>query len=106
MAKKPIGLGVEIKREREFNGWTQFELAMKTGIQPSEISKYEKGVYEPNVPNYFKLCEAFGWPVPEWWKATGTDDSSQNACSTYTLADLQVLWPEGFPREYETLSAV
>jgi transcriptional regulator with XRE-family HTH domain len=113
MAREQVGIGGKIRSARERRGWSQFELSMRSGIAPSELSKYEKGHYEPNLPNYFRLCKVFGWPVPPWWEKpewleadSSRGGSSLNPCNAYTLSDLQVLWPEGFGVERKTLSAV
>jgi DNA-binding XRE family transcriptional regulator len=61
MPEEKVNFGVAMRLERRERGWSQWDLAQRSGIMPSEISKYENGHYEPNLANYFKLCEAFGW---------------------------------------------
>lgn len=106
MAREHVGLGEEIRRARLEAGWSQFDLAKKVGIAPSELSKYETGAYEPSLPNYFRLCKVFGWPLPEWWSATGTDDGFSSRWSTYTPSDLEVLWVRGLEDVREVQSAI
>jgi DNA-binding XRE family transcriptional regulator len=47
----------ELRRER---GWTQFELALKVGVQPQAVYFWESGRRTPQVPQLRKLGEAFG----------------------------------------------
>jgi DNA-binding XRE family transcriptional regulator len=99
-----VSAGEAIRRSRLEQGMTQFDLAKKADIRggSSEISKYEKGTMEPNLANWFKICVALGWGVP----MISGDDSTSNRWSRHTLSDLQLLWPQGFGLEVETVSAV
>jgi transcriptional regulator with XRE-family HTH domain len=105
--REDISTGEAIRRSRLEQGMTQFELAVKGNIRggASEISKYEKGTMEPNLANWFKLCKALDWPLP-FERPTGTEDGLSNRWSRHTLSDLQLLWPQGFSLEVETVSAV
>jgi DNA-binding XRE family transcriptional regulator len=46
-----------LRRER---GWTQFELALKVGVQPQAVYFWESGRRTPQVPQLRKLGETFG----------------------------------------------
>ena len=41
-------------------GWTQFELALKVGVQPQTIYLWESGRRTPQVPQMRKLGTVFG----------------------------------------------
>jgi transcriptional regulator with XRE-family HTH domain len=49
-----------IRELREARGWTQFELAIKVGVQPTTIYTWESGKKMPMIPQLRKLAEAFG----------------------------------------------
>lgn len=46
-----------LRRER---GWTQFELALKVGVQPQAVYFWESGRRTPQVPQLRKLGQVFG----------------------------------------------
>ena len=50
-------IGEEIRRIRQNNGWTQEELAKKTGYTQDIISRWESGKISPNLLSFSKLCE-------------------------------------------------
>jgi transcriptional regulator with XRE-family HTH domain len=49
-----------IRELRQARGWTQFELALKVGVQPQAIYLWESGRRIPQVPQLRKLGELFG----------------------------------------------
>jgi|SRR5215211_1315514 len=49
-----------IRELRQARGWTQFELALKVGVQPQAIYLWESGRRIPQVPQVRKLGELFG----------------------------------------------
>ena len=42
------------------HGWTQFELALRVGVQPQTIYLWESGRRTPHVPQMRKLGAVFG----------------------------------------------
>jgi len=46
-----------LRRER---GWTQFELALRVGVQPQTVYLWERGRRTPLVPQLRKLGQVFG----------------------------------------------
>ena len=46
-----------LRQERE---WTQFELALKVGVQPQAVYFWESGRRIPQVPQLRRLGEVFG----------------------------------------------
>ncbi len=53
-------LGDRIARLRRVKGWNQKELADRIGAKPTQISKYERGIYLPRPDVLPKLGEALG----------------------------------------------
>lgn len=53
-----------LKQMREDLGITQIELAVRSGLQPSQVCRYERGV-SPNKRNAQKLASTLNWPVEE-----------------------------------------
>jgi transcriptional regulator with XRE-family HTH domain len=49
-----------IRELRQARGWTQFELALKVGVQPQAVYLWESGRRTPQVPQLRKLGELFG----------------------------------------------
>lgn len=49
-----------IRSLRQARGWTQFELALKAGVQPQSVYFWESGRRTPQVPQLRKLGELFG----------------------------------------------
>jgi transcriptional regulator with XRE-family HTH domain len=49
-----------IRELRLGRGWTQFELALKVGVQPQAVYLWESGRRTPHVPQLRKLGELFG----------------------------------------------
>jgi DNA-binding XRE family transcriptional regulator len=49
-----------IRELRQERGWTQFELALKVGVQPQAVYLWESGRRVPQVPQLRKLGELFG----------------------------------------------
>jgi DNA-binding XRE family transcriptional regulator len=49
-----------IREHRQARGWTQFELALKVGVQPQAVYLWERGDRLPHVIPMRKLGVAFG----------------------------------------------
>ena len=49
-----------IRALRQERGWTQFELALKVGVQPQAVYFWESGRRIPQVPQLRRLGEIFG----------------------------------------------
>src|SRR5688500_5149129 len=49
-----------IRALRQDRGWTQFELALKVGVQPQAVYLWESGRRTPQVPQLRKLGVVFG----------------------------------------------
>ena len=51
-------LGDRLARLRRAKGWSQSELAAQAGTKGSQISKFERGRYQPSLETLSKLAEA------------------------------------------------
>jgi transcriptional regulator with XRE-family HTH domain len=49
-----------IRTLRQEQGWTQFELALRVGVQPQAVYLWETGRRTPQVPQLRKLGQLFG----------------------------------------------
>ena len=49
-----------IRTLRLEHGWTQFELALRVGVQPQAVYLWESGRRVPQVPQLRRLGELFG----------------------------------------------
>lgn len=49
-----------IRALRQARGWTQFELALKVGVQPQAVYLWESGRRTPQVPQLRNLGRLFG----------------------------------------------
>lgn len=49
-----------IVRYREERGWTEYQLAEKSGLPQSTISSWYRKNMIPTVPSLEKICSAFG----------------------------------------------
>lgn len=54
---------IRLKRTREARGWSQLDLAHRTGLQPAAISHFETGHRSPSFDNLRKLSDALGVSV-------------------------------------------
>lgn len=52
--------GNRVRELRKANGWTQEDLADRTGISVRSISSIENGVFSVTLENINKLAGAFG----------------------------------------------
>jgi transcriptional regulator with XRE-family HTH domain len=49
-----------IRALRQERGWTQFELALRVGVQPQTVYLWERGRRLPHVPQLRRLGAIFG----------------------------------------------
>jgi transcriptional regulator with XRE-family HTH domain len=49
-----------IRQLRQERGWTQFELALRVGVQPQAVYFWESGRRTPQVAQLRRLGELFG----------------------------------------------
>lgn len=66
-----------IRALRQASGWTQFELALKVGVQPQAVYLWESGRRMPQVPQLRRLGELFEICSDEIELEPSDDDSEQ-----------------------------
>ena len=77
--------GDRIARLRRALRWSQANLAMKVGVKPSQISKYERNAYEPRLDTLSRIAAVLG---------TSTDYLITGKEATSAQPDrLLALWP-------------
>ena len=60
MGELPETLGDRILRLRRSQGWDQATLAERAGVKSTQISKYERGVYEPKLSALSRIAAVLG----------------------------------------------
>lgn len=50
----------KIAAMREARGWTEYQLAEKSGLPQSTISSWYRKSMIPSIPSLVKICDAFG----------------------------------------------
>ena len=74
------------------------QLAQRTGLTKSYLSKLERGLSEPSISTVLRLAEAYGLGVSE---LVGTDDAAQEeVVSVVRVADREALQRRGLGSEY------
>ena len=65
-----------IRQLRQERGWTQFELALRVGVQPQAVYFWESGRRTPQVPQLRKLGQLFGVCSDEIALEPGSDPAA------------------------------
>jgi transcriptional regulator with XRE-family HTH domain len=74
------------------------QLAQRTGLTKSYLSKLERGLSEPSISTVLRLAEAYGVGVSQ---LVGTDDAAQDeVVSVVRVADREALQRGGLGSEY------
>ncbi len=72
-----VRFGSKIQLERKRRGWTQKDLAIKSGLLQPAIARYEKGgVVSPK--NLRKMTDAFGVSIEDFTKDLAQDATSSS----------------------------
>lgn len=66
-------IGQRIADARKEGGWTQDEIAAKSGIDSSNIRKYENGRAMPNIHSLVRIAEALGVEPGQFLKGITSD---------------------------------
>ena len=53
-----IGIGFNLMKQRRLKGWTQEQLAEKSGVSRSRISKMENGKENFNIESLFLIAQS------------------------------------------------
>jgi len=57
--------GHKLRNLRTAKGWSQFDLAVESGIDSSYISRIERGITEPGLTKITALARALGCKIDE-----------------------------------------
>ncbi len=63
-----IAFGLNVRRLREAQGFTQEALAERAALDQTYISGIERGLRNPGILNVGKLAKALQVPTSELWK--------------------------------------
>ena len=61
-----------ISENREARGWTEYQLAERSGLPQSTISSWYRKNMIPTVPSLEKICQAFGITLAHLFAEQGT----------------------------------
>jgi ribosome-binding protein aMBF1 (putative translation factor) len=61
-------IGANIKRYREARGWTQLELGNATGVDRTQIVRWEHGVWKPDPDHMERLAKMLGVTLADFYK--------------------------------------
>ena len=61
-----------IAENREARGWTEYQLAERSGLPQSTISSWYRKNMIPTVPSLEKICRALGITLSQLFAETGT----------------------------------
>lgn len=73
-----------ITAHREARGWTEYELAERSGLPQSTISSWYRKRMIPTVPSLEKICNAFGITLSQLF-AEGSAAVSLTDCQKLLL---------------------
>lgn len=93
----PERLGDRIARLRRAKGWNQRELAARAGTKGSQISRFERGSYQPRLETLSQLAEALETTTD--FLLTGREAKEER--DARLRARLPVL--ESLPREFRNV---
>lgn len=60
-----------IRKNREARGWTEYQLAERSGLPQSTISSWYKKGMTPSLPSLEKICDAFGLTLSQFFADDG-----------------------------------
>ena len=69
-----------ITKYREDRGWTEYQLAERSGLPQSTISSWYRKNMLPTIPSLEKICDAFGITLAQFFS---------NNSDSFTLTPLQ-----------------
>ncbi len=86
-------LGLRLKQIRKGHGWTLTDVAGRTGISVSTLSKLENGLTQMNFTNVRKLAEGLGLSVTEL---------TRNPAQSPVISARRCITPSGEGAAFET----
>lgn len=64
-----------VSKMRMERGWTEYELAQRSGLTQSTIHGWYKRDLTPTLPLIEKICAAFGLTLSQFFSADGTTEA-------------------------------
>lgn len=64
--------GETIKQLRKEREWSINELARRSGVASSQVSRFERGERKPSFRSLRSICGAFGISPEEFWQTSRT----------------------------------
>lgn len=74
IAARHVELGRRIKLARDAMGLKQKELAAKVHVEPTTISRWERGVHAPDMTKLYRLAAVFNKPISELVAGLGMEE--------------------------------
>lgn len=79
---------------REKKGWSQYELAKRTGIAPNTVYSWTRTGSAPTLANIVKICEAMGIALEQFFCGIDCNHKLSEAENTilqewFTLSELE-----------------
>ncbi len=68
-----------ITLNREARGWTEYQLAERSGLPQSTISSWYRKNMLPSIPSLEKICNAFGITISQLFAESGSPVSLTNS---------------------------
>ena len=82
-------VGSRIKDLRKARGWTMKELAVRLGVGPTHLNKYESGLHAPPLEKLTQLADLFGVTVD--YLVTGRQPDQQPLHNLHLLERFRAL---------------
>ena len=60
-----------ITQQREARGWTEYQLAERSGLPQSTMSSWYRKNMMPTIPSLEKICDAFGITMSQLFAGDG-----------------------------------
>lgn len=79
-------LGI-IKKQREARGWSEYQLAERSGLPQSTISSWYKKDMRPSFASLEKICEAFGVTLSQFFS-----DGEESVALTASQREMFEKW--------------
>ncbi len=85
---------------REAHGWSEYELAERSGISQSTISTWFRKEVYPSVPSLQKVCDTFGITLSQFFLEKGCEDLVSLSPTQKRLLEVSLKYT---PEELESL---
>ena len=90
-------LGI-IKKQREARGWSEYQLAERSGLPQSTISSWYKKEMTPSFAPLEKICEAFGVTLSQFFA-----EGEESVVLTASQREMLEKWNCLTPAQHDSL---